>query len=180
MTEIISVGNGIETQKNAWSFGGETAKFFDDHVRQSIPGYDLGHELILALSDFFCLPNSVCYDLGSSTGTLIKKLASRHFSSKPGIRWIGVDSIQEMVNEAKEKVPQYDGIEFIHADVRDIEISKSDFIISYYFIQFIPPRDRQALIDKIYSALNWGGDSCGSKRSAVLTPGFKTCLAICT
>ena len=29
--------------------------------------------------------------------------------------------------------------------------------MSYYVIQFIPPRDRQKLIDKIYETLNWGG-----------------------
>ena len=33
----------------------------------------------------------------------------------------------------------------------------SDFIVSYYVIQFVPPRDRQLLIDKIYERLNWGG-----------------------
>lgn len=157
MTGKILVGNGIATQKNSWSFEGETAKYFDDHVRQSIPGYDHGHELILSLSDFFVLPDSVCYDLGSSTGALINKLVNRHYSSKPGIRWIGIDSVKEMINEAESKKSPIDSIEFINADARDVELLNSDFIISYYFVQFVPPRDRQTLINKIYNSLNWGG-----------------------
>jgi tRNA (cmo5U34)-methyltransferase len=32
-----------------------------------------------------------------------------------------------------------------------------DLIVSYYTIQFVPPRIRQELINKIYSSLNWGG-----------------------
>ena len=34
---------------------------------------------------------------------------------------------------------------------------KSDLILSYYTIQFIPPRHRQTIINKIYKSLNWGG-----------------------
>jgi len=29
--------------------------------------------------------------------------------------------------------------------------------VAYYTIQFIPPRRRQLIIDKIYQSLNWGG-----------------------
>ena len=33
-------------------------------------------------------------------------------------------------------------------------------IVANYTIQFLPPRIRQAVIDKIYQALNWGGAFC--------------------
>jgi tRNA (cmo5U34)-methyltransferase len=41
--------------------------------------------------------------------------------------------------------------------VLDIQLEPADLIVSNYTIQFLPPRVRQELIDKIYRALNWGG-----------------------
>ena len=38
-----------------------------------------------------------------------------------------------------------------------MKFDKSDFIISMYTIQFIEPKHRQALINKIFKSLNWGG-----------------------
>lgn len=43
------------------------------------------------------------------------------------------------------------------ADVNLYEFEQSDFIVSYYTIQFIPPKLRQELINKIYESLNGGG-----------------------
>lgn len=157
MIKKIAVGNGIDSERNSWSFGGDTPTYFEDHIRQSVPGYELGHDLVLALSDFFCLRDSVCYDLGMSTGALLKKLVNRHHVAKPGIRWIGIDSVQEMLVEAKKNLPDVKGVELICADARDVDFLRADFIVSYYFVQFIPPRDRQILINKIYESLNWGG-----------------------
>ena len=37
------------------------------------------------------------------------------------------------------------------------KFKKTPMIISYYSIQFIPTRDRQDLINKIYESLEWGG-----------------------
>jgi len=109
------------------------------------------------MSDFFCLQDSLCYEIGTSTGALIKKLAVRHKLSKPKIRWIGIDNIDDMLNVANKNILGIDNIELINSDVRDYVFDKSDFIVSYYAIQFIPPRDRQTLINTIYSSLNWGG-----------------------
>ena len=39
----------------------------------------------------------------------------------------------------------------------DVELRKCDMIISYYTMQFIKPKIRQIVFDKIYESLNWGG-----------------------
>ena len=33
----------------------------------------------------------------------------------------------------------------------------TDLVVSYYCVQFVPPRQRQELINRIYERLNWGG-----------------------
>ena len=48
-------------------------------------------------------------------------------------------------------------IKFIKKDVTTINFKKSDFISSMYTIQFLHPKDRQDLINRIYKSLNWGG-----------------------
>jgi tRNA (cmo5U34)-methyltransferase len=50
-----------------------------------------------------------------------------------------------------------ENLTFINDDITTYEYEKSDLIISYYTIQFIHPKLRQKLIDKIYDSLEWGG-----------------------
>lgn len=153
---VSAVGHGIESARANWSFGGSVADNFVEHVRQSVPGYDEGHEIVCKLSDFLCLEDSTCYELGASTGQLLRKLAE-HNQHKPKIRWVGIDSVQVMVQKAKQHCDGLANVELVCDDIRLIDYKKSDFIVAYYVIQFVPPRDRQILINKIYETLNWSG-----------------------
>ena len=49
---------------------------FVSHAKKSIPGYSEGHNLIISLSDYFLENDSVCYDIGSSTGELLFKISN--------------------------------------------------------------------------------------------------------
>ena len=42
-------------------------------------------------------------------------------------------------------------------DIIKIPLKKSDMIICVYILQFVQPKFRQALINKIFKSLNWGG-----------------------
>ncbi|MFQ5622318.1 MAG: methyltransferase domain-containing protein [Paracoccaceae bacterium] len=108
------------------------------------------------MSDFFVSDESVCYEVGVSTGELLKKLALRN-QHKTGARWIGIDTEPAMTAKAKEHCADVKNIEIVLEDARLFEFEKSDLIVSYYCMQFVPPRDRQALFDRIYNSLNWGG-----------------------
>ena len=48
-------------------------------------------------------------------------------------------------------------MELINQDVVNYDFEKNDFLISFFTIQFIHPKHRQDLINKIYNSLNWGG-----------------------
>lgn len=150
-----NVGQGIEAENAGWSFGGEAADTFGDHVRSSIPMYDDGHELVCKLSDYFVRDDSVCYELGTSVGELLAKLA-RHNRAKSA-RWIGLDLESTMVEKARENVSELANVSVDVADVNLYDFEKSDLIVSYYCVQFIPPKFRQQLIDRIFESLHWGG-----------------------
>ena len=64
-----------------------------------------------------------------------------------------------MITQAKKKTKtkSTNKINYINQDFLKMKIKKSDLILSYYTIQFMPPKHRQTLINKIYKSLNWGG-----------------------
>lgn len=152
----MKVDDEIDVRRADWTFGGKVANTFVSHVSRSVPGYAEGHEIVCKLSDFFCLKDSVAYEIGTSTGELLKKLAVYN-DHKPGIRWIGIDPEEPMVEKAKIHCEDVKNVEILLDDARVFEYEKSDFFVSYYVLQFIPPRNRQEMIDKIYESLNWGG-----------------------
>jgi tRNA (cmo5U34)-methyltransferase len=152
----MKVGQGIETQRAGWSFDKEVADTFVEHVRQSVPFYDEGHELVCALSDYFLQDGCVACEIGTSTGQLLRKLAEHH-AHKPGIRWIGIDPVANMIDKAKQHCAGLPNVELHVASAVDFEFDKTDLFVSYYCIQFIPPRQRQELFNLLYERLNWGG-----------------------
>jgi tRNA (cmo5U34)-methyltransferase len=151
-----SVGDNIKADRAAWTFGGEVAASFDDHVSKSVPLYYEGHDLICGVSDFFIKNDSVVYELGSSTGALIHKLAL-HNKAKTEASFVGVDIEQAMIDYAKNSNKESPNLEFVCDDALTMDMQSSDFIVAYYTVQFIKPSLRQELINKIYQKLKWGG-----------------------
>ncbi|KPM33417.1 Type 12 methyltransferase [Croceitalea dokdonensis DOKDO 023] len=151
----MKTGDKISTLNANWSFSGDVPKNFDNHVSKSVPLYVEGHDLICRLSDFFISDKSKCYEIGSSTGELTKKIAL-HNNHKE-IKVTGIEPIHEMVEVASQKCKENSNISFLTEDILNVELEKSDLIVSYYTIQFIKPRVRQLVFNKIYESLNWGG-----------------------
>lgn len=154
----LAVGDGISSGNASWTFGGDTAKHFEDHVSKSVPRYADGHEIVMATSDYFVKGNSVCYDLGCSTGALTRKLAARHPASS---RWIGIDVEPNMVAEARvlleREQPHAANVTYLVDDILNHPYEPSDFMVAYYTVQFVHPRIRQEIYNRIYQSLNWGG-----------------------
>ena len=153
-----NTGEGIVAENAGWTFGSNTPKNFTNHVRKSVPFYDEGHDLVVQASDFFVKNDSICYELGVSTGVLINKLCNHH---KKSVKWIGIDREKNMINQAMKETSldknKKKNIKLIVDDVNKFPYKNSDFIVSYYTINFIQPRYRQDLINLIYEKLNWGG-----------------------
>ena len=153
----MKVGNKITVKNASWTFDKNVPKTFSKHIKNSIPFYSEGHDICLQLSDFFLKQNSNCYDLGCSTGTLINKLSSRNDKK---INFFGIDTVKNMVLQAKKenKVKKNSNkIKYMHGNILKLNFKKSDLITSYYTMQFIHPKFRQEILNKIFKNLNWGG-----------------------
>ena len=151
----LEAGDSIITKNAGWTFGGDVAKHFDDHVKKSVPFYKEGNDLISKVSDFFLSDGSTCYELGCSTAKLSKTLAERHINKN--IKIIGIDKENGMIVEAKKNCKANKNLQIVKKDLLEVEFESSDLIISYCTIQFVSPKNRQILMDRIYESLNWGG-----------------------
>lgn len=149
------VGDDIAADNAGWSFAGEVPARFEAHVRRSVPFYDEGHDLVAELSDWFVADGSVIYDLGCATGRLSLLLAERHRARQP--RVLAVERDPDMLEQARTRCAGVSGIELIEADLADLELGACDLVVAYYTLQFVRPRCRQQVFDRIYQALNWGG-----------------------
>jgi tRNA (cmo5U34)-methyltransferase len=155
---MTNAGDGLNVENADWRFRGEVVKQFDNHILKSVPLYKEGHSLIVQLGDFFIKDDSVCYDLGCSTGEIPLALAQRN-RHRESARFIGIDNESDMIEEAERKLAAK-GISsavFQFEDILQYDFSLSDLISAYYTIQFVRPSVRQQLIDKVYKSLNWGG-----------------------
>ncbi len=150
-----NTGDSIFADNANWDFGGETPQNFDQHVNRSIPLYREGHDLVLKISDFFLKDGSLCYELGCSTGQLISKLGQKY--QERDVKFVGVDREEAMIKRAEDKCRPLTNVELVTSDILDIAFQSADLIVAYYTIQFISPKNRQIIFDRIFNALNWGG-----------------------
>ena len=154
---MSNVGDHINAKLGSWNFSEGIEEKFDDHVKKSVIGYELSHKIITLMSDNFIQNDSLILDLGCSTGTLTRKIFERHKHKK--IKIIGYDSELGMIKKARDlilpncKKISYEQLNLIDKDLPD----NVDMITSTFTIQFVPPRSRQEVINKIYKSLNWGG-----------------------
>ena len=149
------MGDIIDADNAEWSFRGSASENFDAHVRKSIPLYDQSHQLILAISDFFLGEDSLCYDLGCATGTLCNLLAERH--QNKAVRIVGVDVEEDMIKIADSRKQASSAISYVAESLVDMDLEPADLIISHYTMQFIKPKHRQTVFDRVHRSLNWGG-----------------------
>ena len=150
-------GDNINSKNAAWSFDGSTYKNFDNHIKKSVPLYEETHNLFISFSDFFLQDNSRVIDIGSSTGTYLINLFQKHKNTRKGIKFEGYDSIKKMTQCANKNKPKKNNIKFINKDIKNVNFKNSCIVSSFYSIQFISPKNRQKILDKIYRDLNWGG-----------------------
>ena len=149
------VGDSIIAENANWSFAGNVSKTFDSHVSKSVPFYREGHDLIAKISDFFLNDDSICYDLGCSTGELVRTLVNRNKNKT--VKFIAIDREDGMLEAARKKNKELKNVVVVKSDLVDVDFEKADLIVSYYTMQFVKPKNRQIMFDRIFNALNWGG-----------------------
>lgn len=139
----------------AWRFTSrETVEGFDEHVSRSVPLYRESHDLVLDLLPFFVSSGPArVLDIGCSTGTFLGELGHQFKNSE--IQLHGIDIAENMVASANARFGTL--ATFHSVDFLDFSETAFDAITCFYTLQFVPPRARQAFVDKVFQDLHWGG-----------------------
>jgi tRNA (cmo5U34)-methyltransferase len=126
------------------NFSFDTVKDFDNHISNSICGYDVLHQIILNISSFF-IKNSNPVDLGCTSGKLIKNVNEIY-----KCKGVGFDITDKQFID-------YPLLYKTDITGPDFEIPSTNLVYSIFTLQFINYDKRELLLKKIYKSLNKNG-----------------------
>ena len=122
-------------------FDFNTIQDFDEHILKSITNYDVLVSSIKSISEYFFVDGQSIYDLGCSTGKLLKSINGNYNK-------IGYDIASLLPNE--------DG--FYPQDLNgDFVLKDACVVYSIFTMQFLNPSNRLQYLKHIYNGLNKGG-----------------------
>lgn len=144
---------------------------FPDMISRSVPGYQTIIQTIGKLTERFQQADSQYYDLGCSLGAAT--LAMRRNITKSGCEVVGIDNSEAMVNRCtshlhafRSEVPAR--VEL--GDIRQTPLDNAAMVVSNFTMQFLPPEDRDALVQRIYASLKPGGIFVLSEKVVIPDP----------
>ncbi len=139
-------------------FDEKVADIFEDMLARSIPGYALTISMIGVIAERFFIDGTNCYDLGSSLGAATITVR-RKIGKKKG-KIIAVDNSPQMIERSKKFIESEESnfpVELICADIRDVKVSNASVVLLNFTLQFIPPGEREKLLQNIFDGLTNGG-----------------------
>ena len=139
----------------AFEFNETVAAVFQDMISRSVPGYALLLHMIGLYAGIFIQPGSRVFDLGCSLGEATLVIAER--TETIDCKIIAVDSSMAMINKCEQLTVTPHKIKWRCEDIRQTELSNASMVVLNLTLQFLPPEERLALLQKIFQGLNPGG-----------------------
>lgn len=143
-----------------FNFGEETAVVFDDMLGRSVPHYDEIQRMVGELASDFAHEDTNVYDLGCSTGTTFLTI-ERFLPADLDVRFVGIDSSQEMLDIARQKLAESGLRRQVTLRCGDlnqpVEIHDASVVLMILTLQFIRPLYRDRLIRSISEGLAENG-----------------------
>lgn len=155
-----------------FQFDERVVAVFPDMIQRSVPGYGLIISNIGIFAAEYARAGSHCYDLGCSLGAA--SLAMRRRITAPDCDIIAVDNSPAMIERAREllaldtlsTIP----VTLLCTDLQDVAIENASVVVLNFTLQFIPPEQRLALIQRIHAGLRPDGILILSEKIAFSEP----------
>jgi tRNA (cmo5U34)-methyltransferase len=146
------------TAPGKFEFNEPVARVFDDMLERSVPFYKECQQMVINLALHYAQKGSTIYDLGCSTGTLLRHLVTNIPKAK-NVRFVGLDNSAAMLEKARGKLKGHlKRCDLVEANLNsDFELSDASVVIMNYTLQFIPPKRRAAMLKRIYQGMRPGG-----------------------
>ncbi|MDX1589945.1 MAG: carboxy-S-adenosyl-L-methionine synthase CmoA [Oleiphilaceae bacterium] len=155
----------------AFRFDEAVARVFPDMIHRSVPGYSSIIAMIGILTGRYMQPGSNAYDLGCSLGAAT--LAMRHGIRVPDCRLTGVDNSPAMIERCRHHLALDDHpvpVALHCGDIRETPLENASVVTLNFTLQFVPPAERLALLQRIRRSLRPGGVLILSEKIAFEDP----------
>lgn len=141
-----------------FAFDEAVADVFPDMIRRSVPGYETIISLLGVVGASHHVPGTRVVDLGCSLGAAT--LSLYHQIGAGDVNYVAVDNSPAMLDRCRATLGRHMAdaeIDFIHGDIRDVDIGDASVVVLNFTLQFIPPADRKAVLAGVYRGLRPGG-----------------------
>lgn len=147
-----------------FSFNAEVAEVFDDMITRSVPMYgEIIHRQAQMIVRMLTMSNADhpgmrIYDLGCSTGNLALALCERLPAGT--FHMIAVDSSFPMLEIFKKRLRdagRYSDVSCVCQDICHTLIHGAAFVMVNFTLQFLSPKTRDQMLQRIYDGLIPGG-----------------------
>jgi tRNA (cmo5U34)-methyltransferase len=142
------------TRARDFSFGANAAQL-DPHIQASVRDYPGLRAFTTQISSRFIGANTNVYDLGTSTGTLLRSVYDDFNHRRPGVTFHGIDLEPQF--EDHWQTPRASDLTYSVADARQFDIKHASLVISIFTVQFLPAVDKVPLLKRIHAGMNDGG-----------------------
>ncbi|MDW7747807.1 carboxy-S-adenosyl-L-methionine synthase CmoA [Halomonas sp.] len=141
-----------------FSFDEKVVACFPDMIRRSVPGYGQILGMLGLIAARHLRHGARVYDLGCSLGATGLSLAGT--LPPDAFRYTGVDLSPAMVARARETLAEEcpdHVMEVLEGDIRTLDYAPAGMIVLNFTLQFLAPGDRDALMARLFEALEPGG-----------------------
>ena len=141
---------------NSWTFETpEIAAGFDDHVREQLPWYDMVTDAVCYIVRNYLTDDNTVVDVGASTGNMIHKLMPLLLERKAYA--VALEKSPTMVEVLKKRFERHHNVSVVCDDVRHGGVNKTQVIVVFLTLMFIPVHERQRVRDRLKANLLKGG-----------------------
>tara|TARA_B100000085_G_scaffold245140_1_gene238070 strand:- start:52 stop:750 length:699 start_codon:yes stop_codon:yes gene_type:complete len=155
---------------------------FDEHINKSIRGYSELLNDVIAYSQYFVDSGTNVVDIGCSTGKLTERMIEKNFGVICDVNWIGVELATGFVKPLRQREESLrkqfanERISFIFDDICNYEFNNCSLVTSIFTLQFMSPRKRKMVLQKLYDGLNEGGSFIMSEKTICENANFQEML----
>ena len=143
---------------------------FDNHIDTSVRGYSQLWGDILSLSKYFVEDYTQVVDMGCSSGKLLKGMIEQNQKHIPHAQYTGIEIEEDFFGDYNMDEEKYHQLSYFRGDVREFDFQNCSLVTSIFTLQFMSPKDRQEVINKIYNGLNTGGAFIFSEKTFSCNP----------
>jgi len=134
-----------------WTFKSEgVAENFDEHVRESLPWYDLATKTLAHVVRHYITEGGIVYDIGCSTGNVGNAIKETIDERK--VDFMPIDNSKEMA-----ELYNGPGMPPFICDAVSFQYRPFDVAVCFLSLMFIPPGEREELLKTLRKKCKKGG-----------------------